>query len=82
MYFDSNFFYRIFTLQLVHAQSTGSPRTLMSLSTVLASFFPPRGTPMEWNPEYNWQPIPIFTEPLENDMVKEYSFIYIFDIYI
>uniref|UniRef100_A0A0A1WZB1 Lysosomal acid phosphatase n=1 Tax=Zeugodacus cucurbitae TaxID=28588 RepID=A0A0A1WZB1_ZEUCU len=51
----------------VYAQSTASSRTLMSLSTVLASFFAPRGTDMEWNTEFNWQPIPIFSEPLEED---------------
>ncbi|XP_053957228.1 prostatic acid phosphatase-like [Anastrepha ludens] len=51
----------------VHAQATGSPRAMMSLSTVLASFFAPHDTPMEWNTEYNWQPIPIFSEPLEQD---------------
>ncbi|XP_050332839.1 prostatic acid phosphatase-like [Bactrocera neohumeralis] len=53
--------------EYVYAQSTASPRALMSMSTVLASFFPPRGTDMEWNTEYNWQPIPVFSEPLEQD---------------
>uniref|UniRef100_A0A0K8WDX4 Prostatic acid phosphatase n=2 Tax=Bactrocera latifrons TaxID=174628 RepID=A0A0K8WDX4_BACLA len=53
--------------EYVYAQSTASTRALMSMSTVLASFFPPRGTDMEWNTEYNWQPIPVFSEPLEED---------------
>nr|XP_014095030.1 prostatic acid phosphatase [Bactrocera oleae] len=53
--------------EYVYAQSTASPRALMSMSTVLASFFAPRGTDMEWNTEYNWQPIPVFSEPLEQD---------------
>lgn len=45
----------------------------MSMSTVLASFFAPRGTDMEWNTEYNWQPIPVFSEPLEQDSVRIYK---------
>ncbi|XP_030388050.1 venom acid phosphatase Acph-1 isoform X1 [Scaptodrosophila lebanonensis] len=52
---------------LVHAQATGVPRTHMTLQTVLASFFPPKGTPMEWNSKYNWQPIPIFSQALDED---------------
>jgi len=51
----------------VHAQATGVARTHMTLATVLASFFPPKGTPMEWNTRYNWQPIPIFSQPLNED---------------
>lgn len=48
----------------------------MSMSTVLASFFAPHGTDMEWNTEYNWQPIPIFSEPLDQDSVRIYKFRY------
>lgn len=39
----------------------------MTLATVLASMFPPQNTPMEWHPTLNWQPIPIFSEPLDQD---------------
>jgi len=52
---------------LVHAQATDSARTHMTLQTVLASFFPPKGTAMEWNAKYNWQPIPIYSQPLDQD---------------
>ncbi|XP_017957903.1 venom acid phosphatase Acph-1 [Drosophila navojoa] len=52
---------------LVHAQATGVPRTHMTLQTVLASFFPPKGTAMEWNSKYNWQPIPVFSQQLNED---------------
>ncbi|XP_037935889.1 prostatic acid phosphatase-like [Teleopsis dalmanni] len=52
---------------LVYAQATASPRALMTLSTVLSSMFPPHGTPMEWSQKLNWQPIPIFSEPLDQD---------------
>lgn len=40
---------------------------MMTLSTVLASMFPPQNNPMEWHPTLNWQPIPIFSEPLDQD---------------
>lgn len=41
----------------------------MTLATVLASMFPPQNTPMDWNQALNWQPIPIFSEPLDQDSV-------------
>ncbi|XP_005184973.1 venom acid phosphatase Acph-1 [Musca domestica] len=56
-----------YTPDKVHAQATASPRAMMTLATVLASMFPPRNTPMEWHPALNWQPIPIFSEPLDQD---------------
>lgn len=43
----------------------------MSMQVVLAGLFPPRGTAMEWNRRLNWQPIPIFSEPLEEDTVSD-----------
>ncbi|XP_017494266.1 PREDICTED: venom acid phosphatase Acph-1-like, partial [Rhagoletis zephyria] len=51
----------------VYAQATGVARTHMTLQTVLASFFPPNDTPLEWNPKFNWQPVPIFSQPLNED---------------
>lgn len=42
----------------------------MSMATVLAGLFPPRGTDLEWNNRLNWQPIPIFSEPLDEDTVS------------
>ncbi|XP_075160925.1 prostatic acid phosphatase [Haematobia irritans] len=56
-----------YTPNKVHAQATASPRAMMTLATVLASMFPPNHTPMEWNSAFNWQPIPIFSEPLDQD---------------
>lgn len=41
----------------------------MSMQVVLAGLFPPKGTAMEWNRNLNWQPIPIFSEPLDEDTV-------------
>ncbi|KAH8367704.1 hypothetical protein KR084_001730 [Drosophila pseudotakahashii] len=53
---------------MIRAQSSESPRTLMSLQMVLAGLFPPENTPMEWNMVLNWQPIPIVMEPEETDV--------------
>lgn len=55
---------------MVWAQTTGVTRTKMSMQMVLAGLFPPRGTGMEWSRRLNWQPIPIFSEPLEEDTVS------------
>ena len=60
----------IFLLQSLYARSTASPRTLMSMATVLAGMLPPNNTPMKWNTKLNWQPIPIFSEPLDKDIVS------------
>lgn len=51
----------------VHSQSTGVTRTRMSLLLVLAGLFKPKGSAMEWNKRFNWQPIPIESEPLDQD---------------
>ncbi|XP_034121910.1 venom acid phosphatase Acph-1 [Drosophila guanche] len=53
---------------MIHAQSSASPRTMMSLQMVLGGLFPPENTPMEWNLMLNWQPIPIQVEPEETDV--------------
>ncbi|KAH8270102.1 hypothetical protein KR018_004062, partial [Drosophila ironensis] len=53
---------------MIRAQSSESPRTMMSLQMVLAGLFPPENTPMEWNMMLNWQPIPIVMEPEETDL--------------
>uniref|UniRef100_A0A1A9WGA6 Acid phosphatase n=1 Tax=Glossina brevipalpis TaxID=37001 RepID=A0A1A9WGA6_9MUSC len=63
-----NFATPFYTPDLVHAQSSASPRTLMSMATVLAGMFPPKNTAMEWNIKLNWQPIPIQAETLDKDI--------------
>lgn len=60
----------MFLFQAIRAQSSESPRTLMSMQMVLAGLFPPENTPMEWNQLLNWQPIPIVMEPEETDVVR------------
>jgi len=42
----------------------------MTMQTVLAAFFPPKGTDMEWNGRFNWQPIPVFSQELNEDTVR------------
>lgn len=39
----------------------------MSLQLVLAALFPPKSTPLEWNTNLNWQPVPFNYEELDND---------------
>jgi len=56
-----------FSPDYVHAQSTGVSRTQMSIALVLAALFQPRGTPLEWNKDLNWQPVPFTYEPLDQD---------------
>lgn len=56
-----------FKIQEVYAQSTGVTRTKMSLQLVLAGLFPPAGTPLEWNKNLNWLPIPYNYEELDKD---------------
>lgn len=53
--------------QEVYAQSTGVTRTKMSLQLLLAGFFPPQGTALEWNKGLNWLPIPYNYEELDKD---------------
>ncbi|XP_075160559.1 venom acid phosphatase Acph-1-like [Haematobia irritans] len=53
---------------IIYAQSSESPRTMMSMSMVLAGLLPPVNTPMEWNFKLNWQPIPVFSKPAETDI--------------
>ncbi|KAG4068599.1 hypothetical protein HA402_004940 [Bradysia odoriphaga] len=52
---------------LVWAQTTGVTRTKMTMAMVLAGLFPPQDTAMEWSRKVNWQPIPIESEPLDED---------------
>lgn len=54
-------------MQEVYAQSTGVTRTKMSLQLLLAGFFPPKGTPLEWNKNLNWLPIPYNYQELDQD---------------
>lgn len=53
--------------QEIHAQSTDVSRTKMSLQLVLAGLFTPNTTPLEWNKELDWHPIPYSYEPLDQD---------------
>lgn len=59
-------------MQAVWAQTTGVTRTKMSMALVLAALYPPKDTALEWNRKLNWQPIPIFSEPLDEDSVSVY----------
>lgn len=60
----------VYQSSLIHAQSTGVTRTQMSLALVLAGLWEPQGTPLNWNPALNWQPIPYSYEELDKDTVS------------
>lgn len=52
----------------VFVESTDVDRTLMSAESSLAGLFPPVGD-QRWNPDINWQPIPVHTLPEHMDKV-------------
>lgn len=58
---------KLYSPDTIFAQSTGVSRTQMSIELVLASLYPPKHTDLEWNYDLNWQPIPYFSEPLDQD---------------
>lgn len=62
----SEFLGSIYLPRDIKAQSTDSPRTIMTLQLVLASLYPPE-TLQKWNPELNWQPIPFTYEKKSRD---------------
>lgn len=51
-----------------YIQSTDVDRCLMSAESVLAALYPPRDG-QRWEPDLNWQPIPIHTTPEHMDKV-------------
>uniref|UniRef100_A0A336L3V8 CSON004417 protein n=1 Tax=Culicoides sonorensis TaxID=179676 RepID=A0A336L3V8_CULSO len=57
----------VYDSKVIHAQSTGVTRTQMSIALVLAGLWEPHGTPLDWNPALNWQPIPYSYEELDKD---------------
>uniref|UniRef100_A0A1B6MG81 Acid phosphatase n=1 Tax=Graphocephala atropunctata TaxID=36148 RepID=A0A1B6MG81_9HEMI len=56
----------MFSNDRVRVQSTGVDRTLMSAQLVSAGLFPPVGYE-KWRTELDWQPIPIHSQPLDQD---------------
>ena len=37
--------------------------------TLLAGLYPPQGF-QQWDPQINWQPIPVHTKPVEEELVS------------
>ncbi|GBP80282.1 Venom acid phosphatase Acph-1 [Eumeta japonica] len=57
----------LYTEKATFAQATGAARARMSCELLLAGLWPPAGTALDWNPELNWQPIPVVTQELDDD---------------
>ncbi|XP_006158561.1 prostatic acid phosphatase isoform X2 [Tupaia chinensis] len=57
----------------VYVQSTDVDRTLMSAMTNLAALFPPEGASV-WNPSLLWQPVPVHTVPISEDLLLHQPF--------
>jgi len=57
-----------YTTEQARVQSTGVDRTLMSAQLVCAGLFPPSpASAQRWNPDLPWQPVPIHSQPLDQD---------------
>ncbi|XP_041365334.1 lysosomal acid phosphatase-like isoform X2 [Gigantopelta aegis] len=52
----------------IHVRSSDKDRTLMTASTVLWGLFPASGSQV-WKPGSTWQPIPVHTVPLDEDLL-------------
>ncbi|KAF2886362.1 hypothetical protein ILUMI_19811, partial [Ignelater luminosus] len=57
----------------ITARSTGTPRTIMSASLVLAGLFPP-SKELTWKSDLMWQPVPVFSKPFEEEDLLDAAF--------
>ncbi|XP_033762461.1 testicular acid phosphatase homolog isoform X5 [Pecten maximus] len=53
----------------IKVTSSDFDRTLMSAYCVLSGLYPPKGKEQQWNPDLNWQPIPVHTKPQKEDFI-------------
>nr|CAD7268292.1 unnamed protein product [Timema shepardi] len=60
------FLSRLYSPKEMHMESSADETCLMSAELVLAGLYPPRGHQV-WNPELNWQPIPVHSMPILQD---------------
>ncbi|XP_069504817.1 prostatic acid phosphatase-like [Ambystoma mexicanum] len=58
----------------VYVRSTDYDRTLMSAEANLAGMYPPKGVQV-WNPNIQWQPIPVHTVPEADELLLVHPFI-------
>lgn len=68
-----------YTSEDVYVFSSDRDRTLMSAACCLAGLYPPQGEQV-WNPEINWQPIPIHTVPRNLDKVSKGGFVTVISV--
>ncbi len=64
----SKFLNHTYDRHRVQMRSTDYDRTLMSAYSLLAGLYEPEGEQL-WNKDLKWQPIPVHTNELNNDMV-------------
>ncbi|XP_035663925.1 prostatic acid phosphatase-like [Branchiostoma floridae] len=55
----------------IQVWSTDVDRTLMSAQADLSGLYPPSGDQV-WNPDIAWQPIPVHTRPVGEDVVRHF----------
>ena len=53
----------------IYVRSTDKDRTLMTAQAVLNGLYPPAGSQV-WKEGLHWQPIPVHTVELNNDVVS------------
>ncbi|XP_045167982.2 lysosomal acid phosphatase-like [Mercenaria mercenaria] len=65
-YMDSGFMNNTYRREEITVQSSDEDRCLMSAYSNLAGLYPPNEM-QKFNPNINWQPIPVFTKPKPED---------------
>nr|CAD7432325.1 unnamed protein product [Timema monikensis] len=61
-----DFLSRLYSPKEMHMESSADESCLMSAELVLAGLYPPRGHQV-WDPELDWQPIPVHSTPILQD---------------
>jgi len=60
-----------------YVQSSGVDRAMMSAEANLAGLYPPRDERSQWNPDLNWQPIPVHSKSDSIDNVSTLTHLFL-----
>ncbi|CAH1275631.1 unnamed protein product [Diabrotica balteata] len=63
-----NFLSETYSKDEIYIHSSNIDRCLMSITTLLAGLYPPKGYQL-WNEQLEWQPIPVHTESIYVDQI-------------